>query len=98
MAIQGEKSLKMSYNQTCISYKRNGEWQVITRFGGDQGEGYEIIVYETDSSASQYFSSTIENWKESLSYPGLEIEELPNGANEVDRIVVSLKGSCRGVF
>ncbi len=85
-------------DHTNTSYKRNGEWQVITRFGGDKGESFEIVVYETDSLASQYFSSTIQNWKESLSYPGLELEELPNGANEVERIVVSLKDNCRGVF
>ena len=85
-------------DHTNTSYKRNGEWQVITRFGGDKGESFEIVVYETDSLASQYFSSTIQNWKESLSYPGLELEELPSDANEVERIVVSLKDNCRGVF
>ncbi len=85
-------------DHTNTSYKRNGEWQVITRFGGDKGESFEIVVYETDSLASQYFSSTIQNWKESLLYLGLELEELPNGANEVERIVVSLKDNCRGVF
>jgi len=85
-------------DHTNTSFKRNGEWQVITRFGGDKVESYDIIVYETDSAATQYFATTIQNWKESLSYPGLELEELPNGANEIDRIVVSLKGNCRGVF
>jgi hypothetical protein len=84
-------------DHTNTSYKRNGEWQVITRFGGDKGESYEIIVYETDAAASQFFSTTIENWKEALSYPGLELEDIPEGANEVDRIVVSLKENCRGV-
>ena len=85
-------------DHTNTSFKRNGEWQVITRFGGDKGESYDIIVYETDASASQFFSATIESWKEALSYPGLELEELPSGAIEVDRIVVSLKENCRGVF
>jgi hypothetical protein len=85
-------------DHTNTSYKRDGEWQVITRFGGDKGELYDIIAYETDAAASQFFSSTIQNWKDSLSYPGLEIDELPPGAVEVDRIVVSLKNNCRGVF
>ena len=85
-------------DHTNTSYKRNGEWQVITRFGGDKGELYEIIAYEADSLASQFFSSTIQSWKDSLSYPGLEIEELPPGAMEVDRIVVVLRDNCRGVF
>ena len=85
-------------DHTNTSYKRNGEWQVVTRFGGDKGELFDIIVYETDSSASEFFSSTIQSWKDSLSFPGLEIEELPTGANEVDRIVVTLKENCRGVF
>jgi hypothetical protein len=85
-------------DHTNTSYKRNGEWQVITRFGGDKGEVYDIIVYEADSTASLFFSSTIQSWKDSLSYPGLEPEELPEGAVEVDRIVVVLQDNCRGVF
>ena len=85
-------------DHTNTSYKRNGEWQVITRFGGDQGEEYEIIVYETDSSASAFFSSTIEAWKDELSFPGLELAQIPEGAIEINRFVVSLKENCRGVF
>lgn len=85
-------------DHTNTSFKRNGEWQVITRFGGDKGEDFDIIVYETDASASEFFSATIEAWKGVEKYPGLESTELPGGANEVDRIVVSLKENCRGVF
>lgn len=85
-------------DHTNTSYKRNGEWQVITRFGGDKGEKYDIIVYETDQSASDFFSTTIQNWKDALSYPGLEEEEIPAGAVEVDRISVYLVDNCRGVF
>ena len=85
-------------DHTNTSYKRNGEWQVITRFGGDKGESYDVIVYETDSIASNFFSATIQKWKDALSYPGLEMEELPKGAIEVDRLTVSLKDGCRGVF
>ncbi len=85
-------------DHTNTSYKRNGEWQVITRFGGDQGESYEIIVYETDQAASQFFSTTIEEWKQMESYPGLERENIPAGAVEVDGIKVSLFENCRGVF
>ena len=85
-------------DHTNTSFKRNGEWQVITRFGGDKGESYDIIVYETTPEASQFFSATIQSWKEALSYPGLELEELPKGATEVDRITVSLEENCRGVF
>lgn len=85
-------------DHTNTSFKRNGEWQVITRFGGDKGEKFEIIVYETDSIASAFFSATIQNWKDMLEYPGLEIEELPPGAIEVDRIAVTLIDNCRGVF
>ena len=85
-------------DHTNTSFKRNGEWQVITRFGGDQGEAYDIIVYETDKTASAFFSETIEAWKEALEYPGLESEDLPPGATEVDRLVVTLRENCRGVF
>jgi len=85
-------------DHTNTSFKRNGEWQVITRFGGDKGESYDIIAYATTPSASKFFSATIQTWKENLSYPGLELEELPDGATEVDRITVSLEENCRGVF
>jgi len=84
-------------DHTNTSYKRNGEWQVITRFGGDKGESYDIIVYETDSLASQYFGKTIQNWKESMTFTGLREEDLPKGANEIDRIAITLKENCRGV-
>ena len=83
---------------TNTSYKRNGEWQVISRFGGSKGEKYNIIAYEADSAASQYFASIIEEWKNNLSYPGLTKEELPESVNKVDRISVSLEENCRGVF
>ena len=85
-------------DHTNTSYKRNGEWQVITRFGGDKGEEYDIIAYETDPSTSEFFSTTIQNWKDALSYPGLDPEEIPSGAVEVDRIKVYLVDNCRGVF
>jgi hypothetical protein len=85
-------------DHTNTSYKRNGEWQVITRFGGDEGETYDIIVYEADAAASAFFTDTIQRWKDALSYPGLESDEIPAGAVEVDRIVVTLQKNCRGVF
>ena len=83
---------------TNTSYKRDGEWQVVTRLGGDKGEAYDLIVYETDAAASSFFSATIEKWKEADSYPGLEIEEIPSGAKEVDRIKIYARKNCRGVF
>lgn len=85
-------------DHTNTSYKLDGEWQVVTRFGGDFGEKYELIVYETDTEASAFFSTTIEDWKSKESYPGLEDDDLPAGATEVDRISVYLKKNCRGVF
>lgn len=85
-------------DHTNTSYKRDGQWQVVTRFGGDVEEKYELIVYETDQAASKFFSDTIEQWKQQESYPGLELAEIPQGATEVDRIVVYLGKNCRGVF
>ena len=85
-------------DHTNTSYKRNGEWQVITRFGGDEGESYDLFVYEASAEASRFFSNTIQEWKDALSYPGLSVEEIPEGANEVDRISVVLEDNCRGVF
>jgi len=85
-------------DHTNTSHKRNGEWQVITRFGGDKGEKYDIIVFEADVDASQFFSATIQQWNEMRSFPGLELDEIPAGANEVDRISVYLQENCRGVY
>jgi len=85
-------------DHTNTSYKRDGEWQVVTRFGGDLGEVYELIIYEADSIASSFFSSTIEKWKETDEYPGLTLEEIPNGAQEVERLEVYTRKNCRGVF
>lgn len=82
---------------TNTSYKENGKWQVLTRFGGDQGESYDLFVYETNASASQFFSETIAKWKTANEYEGLKMEELPSGATEIDRIQVTLEGNCRGV-
>lgn len=85
-------------DHTNTSYKRNGEWQVISRFGGDEGENFDIIAYEAEPAASEFFSTTIQEWKDALSYPGLEPGQIPEGATEVDRITVSLEDNCRGVF
>jgi len=85
-------------DHTNTSYKRDGEWQVVTRFGGDLEEKYELIVYETDASASRFFSTTIQDWKNQEAYPGLEDADMPQGATEVDRINVYLGKNCRGVF
>lgn len=85
-------------DHTNTSYKRDGEWQVITRFGGDMGEVYDLIIYEADSTASSFFSSTIEKWKEADEYPGLKLEEIPAGAKEVERLEVYSRKNCRGVF
>jgi hypothetical protein len=85
-------------DNTNTSFKLNGEWQVVTRFGGDKGEAYELIVYETDEAASTFFSETIAEWKSNNDYVGLELQEIPSGATEIDRISVSLKDNCRGVF
>ena len=82
---------------TNTSYKESGKWQVVTRFGGDQGESYDLLVYETDASASQFFTETIAKWKAANDYEGLQMEELPPGAIEIDRIQITLEGNCRGI-
>ncbi len=84
-------------DDTNTSYKESGKWQVVTRFGGDQGEAYDLFVYETDSTATRFFSETIANWKAANEYIGLQSEELPSGAVEIDRIRVTLEGNCRGI-
>ena len=83
---------------TNTSYKRDGEWQVVTRLGGDKGEAYDLIIYESDATASSFFSATLEKWKDEDNYPGLKLEEIPSGAKEVDRIKIYTSKNCRGVF
>lgn len=83
-------------DHTNTSYKRDGEWQVITRFGGDEGETFEVIVYETDAAATEFFSTTIADWKAANSYPGLELEEIPQSATVLERLKVVLNKNCRG--
>jgi len=85
-------------DHTNTSYKRDGEWQVVTRFGGDMGEAYDLIIYEADTEASSFFSSTISKWKDKDNYPGLQLEEMPAGAKEVERLVIYTRKNCRGVF
>ena len=85
-------------DHTNTSYKRDGEWQVVTRFGGDLGEAYDLIIYETDATTSSFFSETIEKWKQADDYPGLKLEEIPKGATEVDRLTIYTRKNCRGVF
>ena len=85
-------------DHTNTSYKRDGEWQVVTRFGGDKGEAYDLIIYEADPAASSFFSATIAKWKEEEYYPGLQLEEMPAGAKEVERLVIYTRKNCRGVF
>jgi hypothetical protein len=85
-------------DHTNTSYKRNGEWQVVTRFGGDKAEAYDLIVYEADAEASAFFTKTIEEWKVKEEYPGIELASMPKGAVEIERIKVFLSGNCRGVF
>jgi len=83
---------------TNASYKEKGKWQVVTRFGGDKGESYELLVYEADSSASQFFNQTIEEWKSNNDYQGLEKDDLPEGISLVDQITVTTEFDCRGIF
>ena len=83
---------------TNTSYKERGKWQVVTRFGGNKGEKFDLVVFETDSLASVFFSNTIAEWKKSGNYEGISSAVIPPGAREVDRIQVSLKNDCRGVF
>ncbi|TMU57041.1 hypothetical protein [Flagellimonas algicola] len=85
-------------DHTNTSYKRDGEWQVVTRFGGDKGEAYDLIIYEANAAASSFFSTTIANWKEKDEYPGLQLEEMPAGAKELERLVIYTSKNCRGVF
>ena len=85
-------------DHTNTSFKSDGEWQVVTRFGGDLGEAYDLIIYETDEAASKFFTDTIEKWKENEDYPGIELASMPKGAVEVERIKVYLSKNCRGVF
>jgi len=60
--------------------------------------GFEIIIFEKDPSASEFFATTIQSWKDVLTYPGLELEICPSGVVEVGSITVKLSDNCRGVL
>lgn len=85
-------------DHTNTSFKNGGEWQVVTRFGGEKGMAYDVIVYEADAEASAFFTTTIEGWKEKEDYPGIELASMPKGAVEIERIKVFSSKNCRGVF
>ena len=85
-------------DNTNTSYKNDGKWQVITRFGGSMNEDYQLLVYETDSLASRFFTQTIEKWKAAKEYPGLTKEQIPDGAKKVDEIYITLARDCTDVF
>ena len=85
-------------DNTNTSFKNTGKWQVITRFGGSKNEDYKLLVYETDSTASQFFTKTIKRWKAAGKYPGLTKKELPDGAKKVDEINITLANDCTEVF
>lgn len=85
-------------DHTNTSFKRNGEWQVITRYGGSLDEPFDVFVFEADAAASTFFTATIIEWNANQFFPGLTDEELPGGATELDRITVTLAENCRGVF
>lgn len=85
-------------DHTNTSFKRNGEWQVITRYGGSLDEPFDVFVFEADAAASAFFTATIIEWNANQFFPGLTEEELPAGASELDRITVTLAENCRGVF
>lgn len=83
---------------TNASYKEKGKWQVVTRFGGDKNESYDLLVYETNSAASQFFNEIIQKWKTNNDYQGIEKENLPDGITLVDQITVTTEFDCRGIF
>ncbi len=97
LLLPTDKKYYPQSDYTNTSYKESGKWQVVTRFGGDQGESFDLIVYETNTEASEFFSETIANWKAANDYEGLTMEDLPPGATEIDKIQVTLEGNCRGI-
>ena len=85
-------------DNTNTTFKNNGRWQVITRFGGSKNENYKLLIYETNSDASQFFTETIQIWKAKDKYPGLTKEELPKDIKKVDEINITLAKDCKDVF
>ena len=66
LLLPSDEKYYLQSDHTNTFFKRNGEFQVITRFGGDALENYEVIVYEPDVEASAFFTKTIEDWKLAL--------------------------------
>lgn len=57
-----------------------------------------MFIFETDSTTSKFFSTTVESWKSTGDYPGLKAKEIPTYAKIVDQIEVILENDCRDIF
>jgi hypothetical protein len=62
-------------------------WTVPVTLGGDPQE-YDIRVYYADASASNFLGATLRDWVARNSYPGLRVEDLPQGLHEQMKITI----------
>jgi hypothetical protein len=71
----------------------NGEWQVLSGFGGagEVGEAFDIAVVLADAAANQLFEDQQKQWCEANNYLGFLTIELPQGISEKARIRVTRK-------
>ena len=68
------------------AFKKNGEWSVICHFRDSQQ--YEIAVYTATEYASQFIGEMLKQWYRNKDYPGILLEDLPDGLIERARITV----------
>ena len=69
------------------AFKSNGKWSVSCGFGGPT-QNYDIVLYSSTKAASKIIGDTISLWAKRKDYPGLNINNLPTGLIELDRITV----------
>ena len=75
----------------------DGRWQVMSRFGGEPGEAFDIVAVVANPEAGAFFDRKQREWcaeeqkNPGYTWPGLLTIELPQGITEKDRIQVFQK-------
>jgi len=75
------------------SIPQNGEWSVPIEVGGDDESGQEfaIIVMLANTEADKKFKDYVINCNRNKNWPGIVEGEIPSGAKEYYRVIVTRK-------
>lgn len=66
-----------------------GGFRTAASFGGGDGELYDVIVVLANAEASQTLSKTLAEWSRTGEFRGLLANELPNGLDEKQCVLVT---------